>query len=591
LLVLLVIALAAGGWMLWKGVTTPRLGLDLQGGTTITLKPKPAPGEPQGTITNEAIDQSVAIISERVNGAGVAEAEVAPQGSGPNAVIVVSVPGLTEDKLVAQLGQVAKLGFRPVVDAQPSVPATPTPSPSPSSGGGKNNGQGSGTGNGSGNGTGSGGGNGSANSGGNGSLVPRTTGATHAADQKTAQNTGQSAAGKKSPTPTPTPTGTAVAPTPAPSATTSGNGPSQELQAKYAKLDCTDPKQQNVGVKYPDNEYAIACDRDGAEKFLLAPVAVPGSDVDTASANLSQNTAGWTVNLDFNSEGTKAFGAITQQMAQQQADTPGNRFAIVLDGVVVSAPGVNEAILGGKAEITGQFTKDDAQNLANVLKFGALPLTFEILERQTVSPTLGEDQLHAGLLAGALGLALVVIYLLIYYRALALVAVASLVIAGALTYAAVVILGETLNLTLTLAGVAGLIVAIGITADSFIVYFERIRDEVREGRTIRAALEAGWVRARRTIIAADLISLIAATVLWILSVGGVRGFAFTLGLTTIIDLLVVFLFTKPLISLLARRKFFSSGHPLSGLSPKRFGHRPALLAEQPRKSRRSVKEA
>jgi preprotein translocase subunit SecD len=257
---------------------------------------------------------------------------------------------------------------------------------------------------------------------------------------------------------------------------------------------------------------------------------------------------------------------------------------------VVSAPGVNEAILGGQAQITGQFTKEEAQDLANVLKFGALPLTFDIGERQTVSPTLGEDQLHAGLLAGAIGLVLVVIYLLLYYRALALVAVASLVIAGALTYAAVVILGETLNLTLTLAGVAGLIVAIGITADSFIVYFERIRDEVREGRSIRAALEAGWVRARRTIVAADFISLIAATVLWILSVGGVRGFAFTLGLTTVLDLLVVFLFTKPVISLLARLKFFSSGHPMSGLSSKRFGHRPAVLGE-PRRSNRSVKEA
>jgi preprotein translocase subunit SecD len=220
-----------------------------------------------------------------------------------------------------------------------------------------------------------------------------------------------------------------------------------------------------------------------------------------------------------------------------------------------------------------------------VLKFGALPLTFDIGERQTISPTLGEDQLQAGLLAGAIGLVVVVLYLLVYYRALALVAVASLAIAAALVYASVVILGETLNLALTLAGVAGLIVAIGITADSFIVYFERIRDEVREGRTIRAALEAGWVRARRTIVAADFISLIAAVVLWILSVGGVRGFAFTLGLTTVIDLLVVFLFTKPIISLLARTKFFSSGHPLSGLSPDRLGRHSSPLVDPPRRRR------
>jgi preprotein translocase subunit SecD len=253
---------------------------------------------------------------------------------------------------------------------------------------------------------------------------------------------------------------------------------------------------------------------------------------------------------------------------------------------------VNEAIPGGQAQITGQFTQDEAQDLANVLKFGALPLTFEIGERNTISPTLGEDQLQAGLIAGALGLALVVIYLLLYYRALGLVAVFSLVIAGALTYAAVVILGETLNFALTLAGVAGLIVAIGITADSFIVYFERIRDEVRDGRSLRAALESGWVRARRTIIAADFISLIAAVVLWVLSVGGVRGFAFTLGLTTIIDLLVVFLFTKPIISLLARTRFFQSGSRWSGLSPERLGAKKAAAADRPgRTGRRAVKEA
>ena len=281
-------------------------------------------------------------------------------------------------------------------------------------------------------------------------------------------------------------------------------------------------------------------------------------------------------------------------MATQPPDSPGNRFAIVLDGLVVSAPGVNEAIPGGQAQITGQFTQDEAQDLANVLKFGALPLTFEIGERNTISPTLGEDQLQAGLIAGALGLALVVLYLLLYYRALALVAVFSLVIAGALTSTrSVVILGETLNFALTLAGVAGLIVAIGITADSFIVYFERIRDEVREGRSLRAALESGWVRARRTIIAADFISLIAAVVLWVLSVGGVRGFAFTLGLTTVIDLLVVFLFTKPLVSLLARTEVLPERQQVvgsvSGAARRQEGRWSPTAPVEP--SRRTVKEA
>ena len=548
--------------MVWKGVHTPRLGLDLQGGTSITLIPKPVDGT--GTITNEAIDQAVDIISERVNGAGVAEAEVTAQGSGNNAVIVVSVPGLTEDKLVEQLGRTAQLDFRPVVAASP---AAPQPTPSPSDTGKDDKGDKGDKGN-------------DKNQGGNGSLVPRTDAAQGArADKKP----------KPSDSASPSPSATPAA-SPSPTATTATDEPSQELQQQYAQLDCSDPDQMNVGQNYKPDEYAIACDRNSTEKFLLAPVAVPGSDIDTASANLSQNSAGWQVDLKFNSEGSKTFGQITTQMAQQQADTPGNRFAIVLDGVVVSAPGVNEAILGGQAQITGQFTKDEAQDLANVLKFGALPLSFDIGERQTVSPTLGEDQLQAGLLAGALGLILVVLYLLVYYRALALVAIASLVIAGALTYAAVVILGETLNLALTLAGVAGLIVAIGITADSFIVYFERIRDEVREGRSIRSALEAGWVRARRTIVAADFISLIAAIVLWILSVGGVRGFAFTLGLTTVIDLLVVFLFTKPVITLLGRVKFFASGHPMSGLAPNRLG-RHEDPTQTPRKSRRTPKEA
>ena len=561
LLVLLAIALAMGGWMAWQGATKPKLGLDLQGGTTVTLVPSPVEGE-EGTITDDSINQAVEIISARVNGAGVAEAEIAPQGRGEQAVIVVSVPGLTEDDLVEQLGQTAQLGFRPVIDAQPNVPAAPSPSPTETDK--KNNDK---------------------NQGGDGALLPRV--GQFAMDARTGKNDKDKNTSDASASPSAQATD---APAPAP-ISVGGEEISAELQQQYVELDCSDPEQLGVGAQFADDEPAIACDRNGVEKFLLAPVAVPGSDVDSASANLAQNTAGWIVSLDFNGDGTKAFGEITAEMAQQPADSPGNRFAIVLDGLVVSAPGVNEAIPGGQAQITGQFTQDEAQDLANVLKFGALPLTFEIGERNTISPTLGEDQLRAGLIAGALGLVLVVLYLLFYYRALALVAVASLAIAGLLTYGAVVILGETLNFALTLAGVAGLIVAIGITADSFIVYFERIRDEVREGRSLRAALESGWVRARRTIIAADFISLIAAVVLWVLSVGGVRGFAFTLGLTTIIDLLVVFLFTKPVVTLLARTKFFQSGSRWSGLSPERLGAKPTVAAGRAgRPGGRAVKE-
>lgn len=553
LLVLLVIAVAMGGWMLWQGVNTPRLGLDLQGGTTVTLVPSPAPGE-TGTITDEAIDQAVEIITARVNGFGVAEAEVSAQGRGENAVIVVSVPGATESDLVEQLGQTARLGFRPVLDAQPGA-AVPAPAPDQNQKDKKNNNDAAGA---------------------NGSLMPRLGGEQSGGGARGADSTAEA---------------TNVSSDGARATPSAENQPSEELQQRYLELDCTDPEQRQVGAEFADDQYAIACDRDGAEKFLLEPVAVPGSDVESAQAGLdSQGASGWIVQLDFNGDGTRTFGAITAEMATQPPDSPGNRFAIVLDGVVISAPGVNEAIPGGQAQISGRFTQAEATDLANVLKFGALPLTFEIGERNTVSPTLGEEQLKAGLIAGGLGLILVVAYLLLYYRALAMVAVFSLVIAGALTYAAVVILGETIGFALTLAGVAGLIVAIGITADSFIVYFERIRDEVREGRSVRAALEAGWVRARRTIIAADFISLIAAVVLYVLSIGSVRGFAFTLGLTTIIDLLVVFLFTKPVVTLLARTRFFSGGSKWSGLSVERLGGRvPTPVVKK--SASRAVKEA
>jgi preprotein translocase subunit SecD len=251
--------------------------------------------------------------------------------------------------------------------------------------------------------------------------------------------------------------------------------------------------------------------------------------------------------------------------------SPANQVAIVLDGLVVSAPSINEAIPSGSAQITGSFTKVEAEDLANVLKYGALPLAFDRGEVQQVSPTLGADQLNAGLLAGLLGLVLVFLFSLFYYRALGLVTIGSLFVAAALLYLTSAVLGAWIGFTLTLAGIAGTIVSIGTTADSFIVYFERIRDEVREGRTLRSAVESGWARARRTIIVADMVGLIAAVLLYFFAVGGVRGFAFALGVTTIIDLIVIFFFTKPMVTLLAKLHFFSSGHRFSGFSPKSIG--------------------
>ena len=317
------------------------------------------------------------------------------------------------------------------------------------------------------------------------------------------------------------------------------------------------------GVDKPKDPL-VTCLEDGTEKYLLGPAEVLGTDVKSASAGLEQNgqgitTGGWEVDLTFTGDGKKKFADITRRLSQ--LTDPQNRFGIVLDGLVVSAPGLNNGpIVGGQAQITGNFTQSEATSLANVLKYGALPLTFDAGEVQEVSATLGGDQLTAGLTAGVIGLVLVVLYSLLYYRGLGLVTVASLLASAILTYGLVVLLGWQIGFRLSLAGIAGLIVAIGITADSFIVYFERLRDEVRDGKSLRVAVEAGWVRARRTILAADFVSFLAAVVLYALSVGSVRGFAFTLGLTTLLDIAIVFMFTKPLMSILARTRFFGQGH-------------------------------
>jgi preprotein translocase subunit SecD len=250
---------------------------------------------------------------------------------------------------------------------------------------------------------------------------------------------------------------------------------------------------------------------------------------------------------------------------------PQNQAAIVLDGLVYSAPRINEAINTGTAQITGNFTQEDSADLANVLKYGALPLAFDRGEVQQISASLGADQLRGGLIAGLLGLLLVILYSLLYYKGLGLASVGSLLVAASMTILLFLLLGEWVDFTLTLAGIAGAIVAIGVTADSFIVYFERIRDEVREGRPLKSAVETGWARARRTIVVSDMVSLIAAVLLYFFAVGGVRGFAITLGLTTLIDLIVIFFFTKPLITVLAGMKYFGSGNRWSGFSDKSLG--------------------
>ena len=359
----------------------------------------------------------------------------------------------------------------------------------------------------------------------------------------------------------------------------------EQAAATYATLTCD--KENVTGEVTRSKDYVATCSEDGAAKYLLGPTIIEGTEIADASAGTDQTTGAWIVLLDFKSKGRTTWANYTASHVQQNV-------AFTLDGRVISAPTIQGAI-NGRTTITGDFTQEEATQLANQLKYGALPLTFTQATAQSISTELGAEQLKAGLIAGAIGIALVFVYALLYYRLLGLVMIASLIlsavvvyaclvllysflyyralgfitvaslaISGLLIYACVCLLGKAIGFTLTLAGVAGLIVAVGVTADSFVVFYERIKDEVREGRTVRTGVDRAWVRARRTIISADTVSLLAAVALYLLSIGSVRGFAFTLGLSTLLDLVVVFLFTHPLVAILMRKPFFSTGR-FSGL--------------------------
>ncbi|GLJ78936.1 protein translocase subunit SecD [Microbacterium imperiale] len=372
--------------------------------------------------------------------------------------------------------------------------------------------------------------------------------------------------GQQTPYPTPDP---ALPATPS-VAPTNGSDPAwitEALQAQFLAYDCANPT--NDPADAPADQPLITCDRTGTAKYILGPVELDGSAISDATNGLEQQTGRWAVNITFNREGTETFGKISQRLYGQQP--PLNQFAFVLDGSVLSAPSMDAVILTGKPSITGSFDQDSSKILADQLKFGALPLSFEVQSTNTISATLGSQQLQIGLIAGLIGLALVAIYSLVVYRALGTVIIASLVVMAVLTYAALAILAWRMGFRLSLAGVAGLIVTIGFTADSFIVYFERIRDELRDGKSITSAVEDGWSRAKRTIYISKSINILAAVVLYILADATVKGFAFTLGLTTAIDILIFILFTHPVLQLLVRTRFFGSGHKLSGLDPEALG--------------------
>jgi len=531
------------------------LGLDLSSGTQLSMQATTLTG---GVPSANDMNEAKSIILSRVNATGNSGAEVQTQG---NDILNVSVPGKTTTQTEQLVSETAFLNFRQTLLFEPYSAASSTPSAaaSPSA---------------------------SASTSPSASASPSAQ-ATPSHSAGASPSASSTASPKASASASPSPSATSST-----SATTLGD-PSlvnKETLALFNKVHCTPGdttkwKQQagyNNAEDYDNaNVQIVSCDSQG-NKYALDVAKIPGTQIATATANLSTTSNQWEVILTLKNAGATAYANLTSEQATKyypgaqagnQNDYYLDTIAVVLDGGVVTAPEVLGAIPGGTSQITGNFTQAEATQLANVLKYGSLPLTFKILTANTVSPTLGRAQLVGGLIAAAIGLALVVIYSFLYYRGLGLVSVSSLVVAGTLALLSVMLLTKYQNFALELSGIAGLIVAIGITADSFVVFFERLRDEVREGKQLRPAVEAGWKRARRTILVSDTVSFIAAVLLYYFSIGEVKGFAYTLGLTTIIDVIVVFLFTKPMVTLLAQTKFYGEGHPLSGLDPARLGAR------------------
>jgi preprotein translocase subunit SecD len=482
---------------------TPKLALDLQGGTQIILSPLLLDGQ---AVTTEQLDQAVSIIRQRVDASGVSESQVTTQG---DTNIIVSIPGIPDENTLALIKASAKLEFRPVLVTSAGTPTAEVD--------------------------------------GAGTSDPDAT---------------------ESPAPEETPA--AEEPTASPTDGSDLNWITPEIQKEFDDLDCASAFREPGQIDDPAVPL-VTCDVNGFTKFILGPVEVDGANISdasngtvTSSTGASTNT--WAVNLEFDEIGTEGFSTVTQRLFP--LEQPRNQFAITLDGFVITAPTTQAVITNGSAQITGSFDRESSKVLADQLKYGSLPIGFEVQSQENISATLGQDQLTSGLLAGLIGLILVVIYSAFQYRGLAIVTVGSLLVAAVLVYLLIAFLSWRQGYRLSMAGVAGLIVAIGITVDSFIVYFERVRDEIREGRNLEVAVENAWKRSIRTILASDAVSFTAAATLFLLTVGNVRGFAFTLGLTTIVDLIVVLLFTHPLLRLLARTKFFSSGHPWSGFDSK-----------------------
>ena len=603
LMLLLIIVIGFGG--LYAGAytgrtsMTPGLALDLEGGTQIILTPTTSDGS---EITDEDVNQAIEIIRQRVDASGVAEAQISRQG-GQN--IVVSLPGSPSQDTLELVRTSAVLYFRPVIriiqgsassladnynqriaqatasptadDAASEAPAEVEPSGAPAEG------------------------------------EAEQTEQTDAPADPTEAPADPAAEATDAPSAEPTPvTAEEVAtqvsdangdgtisedPLPATSEDNSSDSwISEKMIYDAYMMDCT-ASDNLTGETQDPAKAVISCDKDGTgQAYILGPADIAGTDIANAASGLETTSQGtttnkWVVSLEFNAEGTEEFSEVSERLIAyrdkaaassgqpngQSPDSQKAQFAIVLDGLTIMSSGFNpdvtSAITDGRVQITGNFTQAQANTLANQLSFGSLPLSFTVQSEQQVSATLGTEQLRNGLIAGLIGFALIIVYLAWQYRGLSVVAVASLIVAAAGTYLAIALLSWSMGYRLSLAGVAGLIISIGITMDSFIIYFERVRDEVRNGRTLVAAVDEGWKHARQTIIVSDTVNLVAAVVLYFLAVGGVQGFAFTLGVTTVVDLAVIILFTHPMMVWILRFAFFGEGHRLSGLDPEHLGAR------------------
>nr|WP_042197160.1 protein translocase subunit SecD [Kibdelosporangium sp. MJ126-NF4]CEL22785.1 Protein-export membrane protein SecD (TC 3.A.5.1.1) [Kibdelosporangium sp. MJ126-NF4]CTQ89926.1 Protein-export membrane protein SecD (TC 3.A.5.1.1) [Kibdelosporangium sp. MJ126-NF4] len=553
----------------------PKLGIDLKGGTRVVLTARTLDGN---APSPESLNQARQIIETRVNGQGITGAEVVLDGNN----IVITVPGDGGEK-AKELGQTATLGFRKVIQSVQNTPQPPPgtqtpptsgtqPPPSGSQGTPPNTPPGSQT------------------------ASPPTSGGTP--QGRPAPQLQQQPPASGAPSAPSTPATPPSSQQPAPPANSGSVSPEVAAQIKQARdirqnpalagpedggtaaqpdqaamqtalmsLNCEadDPLVGNDDPNLP----LVACDEERSEKFVLSRVFLKGEEISDATAGPNSQGAGYVVNLTFDGAGADIWAKFT-------AANVGKRAAFVLDTKVVSAPEIKGPIPGGNTEISGNFNQRSATALADVLKYGSLPLSFQSSDAETVSATLGLASLQAGLIAGAIGLALVFVYCLFYYRLLGVLTILSLALSFAIVYAIIVLFGRFIGYSLDLAGVAGLIVAIGFTADSFVVFFERLKDEMREGRTFRSAVPRAWARARRTILSADAVLFLSAAVLYLLAVGQVKGFAFTLGMSTVLDLIVVFLVTHPLVSIVSRSKRLSNPK-LVGLGA---AHRESHAAER-----------